>query len=74
MIAIAGMPPFGVFMSEFWWSISTFARQPLLALPLVVGLLRLAFGTLLWRLHGVAFGQPDSAAFGVRRCEPAPCR
>ncbi|HMR03035.1 MAG TPA: hydrogenase 4 subunit F, partial [Candidatus Competibacter phosphatis] len=57
VIAIAGMPPFGVFMSEFLVVSSTFARQPLLALPLVVGLL-LAFGTLLWRLHGVAFGQP----------------
>jgi len=28
-------------------------------LPLVLGLL-LAFGTLLWRLHGMAFGKPDS--------------
>ncbi|CDH45817.1 hydrogenase 4 subunit F [Candidatus Contendibacter odensensis] len=59
VIAIAGMPPFGVFMSEFLVVSSTFARQPLLALPLVLGLL-LAFGTLLWRLHGLAFGKPDS--------------
>ena len=59
VIAIAGMPPFGVFMSEFLVASSTFARQPLLALPLVLGLL-LAFGTLLWRLHGMAFGKPDS--------------
>jgi len=59
VIAIAGMPPFGVFMSEFLVVSSTFARQPLLALPLVLGLL-LAFGTLLWRLHGMAFGKPDS--------------
>ena len=58
VIAIAGMPPFGVFMSEFLVVSSTFARYPLLALPLAVGLL-LAFGTLLWRLHGVAFGKPD---------------
>ncbi|HHW78049.1 MAG TPA: hydrogenase 4 subunit F [Xanthomonadaceae bacterium] len=58
VIAIAGMPPFGVFMSEFLVVSSTFARQPLLALPLVIGLL-LAFGTLLWRVHGVAFGKPD---------------
>lgn len=59
VVAIAGMPPFGVFMSEFLVVSSTFARQPLLALPLVLGLL-LAFGTLLWRLHGIAFGKPDS--------------
>jgi hydrogenase-4 component F len=39
---------------------STFARQPWLALPLVLGLL-LAFGTLVWRLHGLAFGVPDNA-------------
>jgi hydrogenase-4 component F len=72
VIAIAGMPPFGVFMSEFLVVSSTFARQPLLALPLVVGLL-LAFGTLLWRLHGVAFGQPDNGPPSCR-CGPAPCR
>lgn len=60
VVAIAGMPPFGVFMSEFLVVSSTFARQPWLALPLVVGLL-LAFGTLLWRLHGLAFGVPDNA-------------
>ncbi|HMQ12713.1 MAG TPA: proton-conducting transporter membrane subunit, partial [Candidatus Competibacter phosphatis] len=71
VIAIAGMPPFGVFMSEFLVVSSTFARQPLLALPLVVGLL-LAFGTLLWRLHGVAFGQPDNAAFVPVRASTLP--
>lgn len=60
VVAIAGMPPFGVFMSEFLVVSSTFARQPLLALPLVLGLL-LAFGTLLWRVHGLAFGVPDNA-------------
>ena len=58
VVAIAGMPPFGVFMSEFLVVSSTFARQPLLALALVLGLL-LAFGTLLWRLHAIAFGKPD---------------
>ncbi|MFO1421004.1 MAG: hydrogenase 4 subunit F [Candidatus Competibacteraceae bacterium] len=58
VIAIAGMPPFGVFTSEFLVVSSTFARQPWLALPLVLGLL-LAFGTLLWRLSGMAFGKPD---------------
>ena len=60
VIAIVGMPPFGVFMSEFLIVSSTFARQPLLALLLVLGLL-LAFGTLLWRLHGMAFGESHGA-------------
>jgi hydrogenase-4 component F len=55
--AIAGLPPLGIFMSEFLVVSSTFARQPLLAIPLVFGIL-LAFGALLLRLTGVAFGEP----------------
>jgi hydrogenase-4 component F len=53
--AIVGLPPFGVFTSEFLVVSSTFARQPLLAVLLVVGLL-LAFGALLLRVTDVAFG------------------
>jgi hydrogenase-4 component F len=37
--AIAGMPPFGVFMSEFLVVSSTFSREPVLAILLVIGLL-----------------------------------
>ncbi len=55
--AIAGLPPFGVFTSEFLVVSSTFARAPLLALGLVFGLL-LAFGALLLRVTEVAFGPP----------------
>jgi hydrogenase-4 component F len=55
--AIAGMPPMGVFMSEFLVVSSTFARQPWLAVPLVFGLL-LAFGALVLRVQQVAFGEP----------------
>jgi len=57
VFAIAGMPPFGIFMSEFLVVSSTFAREPLLTLPLIVGLL-VAFGALLLRLGGIAFGDP----------------
>ncbi|PKP68889.1 MAG: hydrogenase 4 subunit F [Alphaproteobacteria bacterium HGW-Alphaproteobacteria-4] len=57
VLAIAGMPPFGVFMSEFLIVTSTFAREPLLALLLVFGLL-VAFGALLMRLAGFIFGEP----------------
>ena len=32
VVAIAGLPPFGIFMSEFLIVSSTFARQPLLAI------------------------------------------
>ena len=40
---------------------STFARQPLLAIPLVFGLL-LAFGALVLRLTSLAFGEPRGSA------------
>ena len=54
-VAIIGLPPFGVFTSEFLVVSSTFAREPVLAVILVVGLL-LAFGALLLRVTDVAFG------------------
>ncbi|AYG63227.1 hydrogenase 4 subunit F [Rhizobium jaguaris] len=57
VIAIAGLPPAGIFMSEFLIVSSAFAKQPLLAIPLVFGLL-VAFGALLLRLTGAVFGQP----------------
>jgi hydrogenase-4 component F len=57
VVAIAGLPPLGIFMSEFLVVTSTFARQPLLAILLVLGLL-VAFGALLWRVNGLAFGPP----------------
>jgi len=57
VVAIAGLPPLGIFMSEFLVVSSTFAREPLLAIPLVFGLL-VAFGALLLRVGGLAFGAP----------------
>ena len=57
VVAIAGLPPLGIFMSEFLIVSSTFAREPLLAIPLVFGLL-VAFGALMLRLGEVAFGEP----------------
>ena len=59
VVAIAGLPPFGVFMSEFLVVTSTFARQPLLAIPLILGLL-VGFGALMLRLHGLAFGRGEA--------------
>ncbi len=58
--AIAGLPPLGIFMSEFLVVTSTFARAPLLVVPLVLGLL-VAFGALLLRLNGLAFGEPHGS-------------
>jgi hydrogenase-4 component F len=65
VMAIAGMPPLGIFMSEFLVVSSTFAREPLLALPLVSGLL-IAFGALLLRVHGLAFGEPAGSTAPVK--------
>lgn len=58
VVAIAGMPPFGVFMSEFLLVSSTFARMPLIAVALVASLL-IGFGALMLRLSGIAFGEPS---------------
>jgi hydrogenase-4 component F len=55
--AIAGLPPMGVFMSEFLIVSSTFARNPLLAVLLVFGLI-IAFGSLLLHVTNIAFGKP----------------
>jgi len=55
VMAIAGLPPFGIFMSEFLLVTSTFAREPILAILLVIGII-LAFGALLQKLNGLAFG------------------
>jgi hydrogenase-4 component F len=57
VVAIAGLPPLGIFMSEFLVVTSTFAREPILAILLVAGLL-VAFGALFLRLNGIAFGEP----------------
>jgi hydrogenase-4 component F len=46
----------GIFMSEFLLVSTTFARAPLLAIPLVLGLL-LAFGALLTHAIRMAFGE-----------------
>jgi hydrogenase-4 component F len=65
VVAIAGMPPLGIFMSEFLVVSSTIAREPLLALPLVGGLL-VGFGALMLRLHGLAFGEATAPGTPVR--------
>jgi len=57
LLAIAGLPPMGIFMSEFLLLGSTFAIAPWLALALVFGLL-VAFGALIRQLARIAFGNP----------------
>jgi hydrogenase-4 component F len=57
VVAIAGLPPLGIFMSEFLVVSSTFAREPWLAMVLVLGIL-IALGGLFLRLNTIAFGAP----------------
>ena len=65
VIAIAGLPPFGVFTSEFMLVSSSFARQPLLAVALVFGLI-VAFGALILRLQDVLFGEATPSTGEVK--------
>ncbi len=57
VVAIAGLPPLGIFMSEFLVLSSTFAREPWLAIVLALGIL-VALGGLFMRLNAIAFGAP----------------
>ena len=65
VVAIAGLPPLGLFMSEFLIVSSTFARAPILAIILVLGLL-VALGALMLRLSEVAFGAPSGSSAPVK--------
>jgi hydrogenase-4 component F len=71
VVAISGLPPLGIFMSEFLVVTSTFAREPLLAILLVAGLL-IAFGALLLRMQGLAFGIPTSSSTAPARLSYLP--
>ena len=64
VLAIAGLPPFGVFTSEFLILTTTFARAPWLALLPAFGLL-VGFGALLLRLQDTIFGEPIGPAHRV---------
>jgi hydrogenase-4 component F len=61
VVAIAGLPPLGIFMSEFLVVSSTFARAPLLAIVLVFGIL-VGVGALFLRLNSIAFGEPRGSS------------
>jgi hydrogenase-4 component F len=70
VFAISGLPPFGVFMSEFLILTTTFAHAPWLAIFPAFGLL-VAFGALLWRLQDLLLGAPTEPAHKVK-ASPAP--
>ena len=65
VVAIAGLPPLGLFMTEFLIVSSTFAREPVLAVLVVLGLL-IAFGALLLRVSEAAFGEASGDASAVK--------
>jgi hydrogenase-4 component F len=68
--ALAGLPPLGLFTSEFLLVSATISNRTLLAIPLVLGLL-VAVGALFLQLNAIAFGEPK----GVSRkaeCSYAP--
>jgi hydrogenase-4 component F len=56
VVAIAGLPPLGIFMSEFLVVTSTFARAPWLAVLLVLAIL-IGLAGLFLRLNSIAFGE-----------------
>jgi hydrogenase-4 component F len=68
--AIAGLPPLGIFTSEFLTVTATLARRPWLALPLVLGIL-IAVGALFLQLNRIAFGEPKGPNHKVS-CSYAP--
>ncbi|MSP87855.1 MAG: hydrogenase 4 subunit F [Alphaproteobacteria bacterium] len=63
VLAISGLPPFGLFMSEFLLVTSSFARAPALAILLVLGLL-LGFAAMVMRVQSLAFGTPQGPTHG----------
>jgi hydrogenase-4 component F len=65
VVAIAGLPPFGIFMSEFLVITSAFARTPTLATLAAFGLM-VAFGALVIRISSIAFGEPTGPKTPVR--------
>ena len=65
VVALAGLPPLGMFLSEFVIVTAVFAKAPLVAVGLVLGLL-LAFGALMAKLTGLAFGKPIGHSTTIR--------
>jgi hydrogenase-4 component F len=55
IVAVAGLPPFGLFASEYLTIMATMQRLPLLVLPLGLGLL-VGGWALLWRLMTLCLG------------------
>lgn len=59
ILAILGLPPFGVFMSEFLIITAAYTLHPILTITVVIGLL-IAFGAISLRMVSMAFGEATS--------------
>ena len=57
ILAVAALPPFGLFTTEFLIAAETFRRMPLASLPLAVGLVVGAWA-LMMRLQSMCLGEP----------------
>ncbi len=64
-VAIAGFPPFGVFVSEFLVLVATMKSWPWLTVPLLVGL-AIAFAGLFRHIHPMVYGDPPEGQVPVR--------
>jgi hydrogenase-4 component F len=64
-VAIAGFPPFGVFVSEFLVLVATMKSWPWLTVPLLVGL-AIAFAGLFRHIHPMVYGDPPEGQAPVR--------
>jgi hydrogenase-4 component F len=65
VVAIVGLPPFGVFASEFLLLTATMKAWPLLTLPLLVGLV-IAFSGLWRHVQPMVFGEPPDGQQPVK--------
>jgi hydrogenase-4 component F len=65
-VALAGMPPFGLFTSEVLIAVGAYTARPEVAYGFLA-LLALAFATLLYQVLRMALGGPDEAGTAVGR-------
>ena len=72
IVAVAGLPPFGLFASEFLIAVETFRRMPLASLPLGIGLVVGAWA-LMMRLQTLCLG-PPTPDLGRRQSAPSGLR
>jgi len=65
-MALAGLPPFGLFASELLITVGAYAKSPELAAVFLV-LLGLAFATLLYQVLRMALGKPEETGTPLGR-------